>query len=148
MITLSNNETIRSIDNNTFLFQGNNQTFHLRYEEKKGFVICNEDYRMMSMNESYKDPDLKKFMITMRSIENVDNKNIFEIDGLKIGHINTRYYVYYDEELKKDIYTKEAEYTQYILVYKNNIYILTYCRNNKYVIHSFGPYHIQKYKSM
>jgi hypothetical protein len=140
MIILSNNETLSFIDNDTFLFEGNNQIFHLRYQEKKGFVICNEDIKMLSMNESYKDPDLKKYMITISSIQNVDNKNIFEINGLKIGHINTRYFFYFDKESKKNIYTKIPETTEYILVYKNTYNILTYCRNSRYSIHSFGPY--------
>lgn len=135
-LQLCNGEKITLIDLNIPLYQFTfqDQVFDLRYQEDHGFVIENQNIYMKSMEESFKDPDIKKVDITLRMIDRIDNDNIFEYYGLKIGNINTRYYSYLNED-KKRIYTKEPESIEYLLLYKNHYSILTYCRGSKFSIH-------------
>jgi hypothetical protein len=95
------------------------------YKKKQSYQGCHD-----------KIPNLKKYEFTKKMINSEeDGQNLFHYHYLDIGHINTTFYHYYDKILKKDIYTKEPEHTEYLFQGgKNKIAILLYRRSGEYLM--------------
>ncbi len=140
MTTLTNNELIEIKDNTKekpiYRFHGlNNEIFDLVFDSnEKYFKIIYDKhdlYYALKCESSYRTPDLKKLLIAYKYRNQIDNLNIFHYEGLKIANISTTFTSYYDETLKKDIYTKVPKYYTYLLEYNGYCTILSY-NENKY----------------
>ncbi len=139
---LANKEYIELKDKekSIYIFRGlNNEIFDLVFDtNEKYFKIIhftNDLLYTIKCENSYRNPDLKKLLITYKYIDICDSINIFHYDDLKIANINTTFETtfeyYYDEKLKKDIYTKKPKYYTYLIKYNNYCTILSY-NENKY----------------
>ncbi len=95
------------------------------FEKKQSYQGCHD-----------KIPNLKKYEFTKKIINSEeDGQHIFHYHKLDIAHINTTFYHYYDQILKKDVYTKEPEHTEYLFQGdKNKLGILLYRRSGEYLM--------------
>jgi hypothetical protein len=131
---LINNEFIQIKENEgklIYTFRGvNDEIFDLVFDEhEKYFKILydkNDLCYRLKCETSYRTPDLKKLLIAFKYRDSVDNENIFHYEGLTIANISTTFNCYYDETLKKDIYTKVPKYYTYLLEYNGFCTILSY----------------------
>lgn len=142
---LTNNEFIevKDIENGIYTFYGvNDEKFDLVFDNNdKYFKILydtNDLLYTLKCETSYRTPDLKKLLIALKYRNTVDNLNVFHYEGLKIANISTTFICYYDETLKKDIYTKVPKYYTYLIEYNGFYTILSY--NDK-------KYSTKRYKS-
>ncbi len=129
-----------------YLFRGvNDEVFELAFDENEKYfkIIRNENNDLiyqLKCESSYRTPDLKKLFIALKYSNFVDNENIVQFKDLKIINISTTFECYYDEKLKKDIYTKNPKYYTYLLIYNGFYTILSY-NEKKY---STKPINISK----
>lgn len=147
---LENNEQIIYSLKNPFC--KNIPILYILFIPSLGFYLYKSLQDIYDKNPSYqsnidKIPNLKKYEFTIKMIDlNEDKQNIFHENsenGIRIGHINTTFYHYYDKNVKKDIYTKEPEHTEY-LVKKNNMYaVLLYMKCGEYSIKNIGKNNYQ-----
>ena len=136
-------------------FCNNIPLLYILFVPTLGFYLYKSLEDIFNKNASYqgnidKIPNLKKYELTKKMVdsEEEDKLNIFhDKNGIRIGHINTTFYHYYDKIIKKDVYTKEPEYTEYLFK-KDNIYaILLYMKCGEYSIKNmnindyFNPNH-------
>lgn len=144
-MNLTNNEHIEIKDRNKsiYTFCGvNNETFDLVFDNtEKYFKIIryeNDLFYTLKCENSYRPPDIKKFLIAYKYRNEVDTsllkesiQNIFHYEDLKIVNISTTFTSYYDETLKKNIYTQKPKYYTYLIEYNGFCTILSY-NENKY----------------
>lgn len=144
-MNIINNEFIEIKDKNKpiYIFNGvNNEIFDLVFDDiEKYFKIVRYESNLfytLKCENSYRTPDLKKVLIAYKYRNQIDTcvleeagGNIFHYEGLKIVNISTTFESYYDETLKKDIYTKKPKYYTYLLEYNGFCTILSY-NENKY----------------
>lgn len=146
---LTNGEFIEIKENNSFTFRGiNNELFDLVFDnDTKYFKIYRENkdikYTIQCEN-SYRTPDLKKLLIAYKYKDIPDTsetgKNIFHYEGLQIANISTTYESYYDDNLKKTVYSKTPKYYTYLIHFNGHSTILSY-NDKKY---STKAIHISK----
>lgn len=139
-MNLANNEFIEIKEKiegkSTYTFCGlNDEIFYLVFDNNDKYfkIIYDKNdltYRLKYEN-SYRQPDLKKILIAFKYRNEVDDQNVFHYEGLKIVNISTIFKSYYDENLKKDVYTKNPKYYAYLLEYNGFCTILSY-NDNKY----------------
>ncbi len=143
-MNLTNNEYIElktnSEENLIYKFCGvNDEIFDLVFDNKEKYFkivrYTNDLLYNLKCENSYRTPDLKKLLIAYKyrnicdKSENV--QNVFHYSDLKIVNISTTFECYYDEILKKDIYTKKPKYYTYLIEYNGYCTILSY-NDNKY----------------
>ncbi len=118
-----------------YTFHGvNDEIFDLVFDKhEKYFKIVRSEndlvYKLQCEN-SYRTPDLKKLLIAYRYQDEIDThesmRNVFLYENLKIVNISTTFECYYDEKLKKDIYTTNPKYYTYLLIFNGCSTILSY----------------------
>lgn len=140
--TLSNGELIQLIgyidDCPYFLFSHNDSKFYLKFIKDVGFSIVEDSSKLFNVdiNTGKIDrlPSLKKLIITTNLINNVDNINIFDLDGiLKIGHINSVYYRNSEDNFCVSS-KKIIECSEYLLIYQGSKSILCYSHVSGYSV--------------
>lgn len=139
-IILTNNEFIQVKDVEDvedveekiiYIFRGvNNEIFELVFDNNENYFKIlydkNDLFYTIKCENSYRTPDLKKLLIAFKFRNEVDNQNVFHYEGLKIINISTTFDCYYDQTLKKTIYTKVPKYYTYLLEYNGFCTILSY----------------------
>jgi hypothetical protein len=128
-------------ENPTYIFHGiNNEIFELVFDNKEKYfkIIRNKNDDVMyalKCENSYRPPDLKKLIVAYKYIDTSDTneeiQNIFHYGDLKIANISTTFESFYDEKLKRNMYTKKPKYYTYLIKYNNYCTILSY-NENKY----------------
>ncbi len=146
---LSNGEEIEKIidyeDGYIYSFKNsfckNIPLLYILYLPKLGFYLYLSIKDIYEKKQSYqgshdKIPNLKKYEFTKKMLDSdEDGQHLFHYHHLDIGHINTTFYHYYDKLLKKDVYTKEPEHTEYLFQGdKNKIAVLLYRRSGEYLM--------------
>ncbi len=142
-ILLSNNESLIFIENyeNNEIYKfinTNNDNLYIVFNKIYGFELYKtyQDFinKINYISKAIKIPNIKKLDITYKIIDIIDNINIFEFNGIKIGHINTTFERVYNPI--KNIYepTKNADTTEYLLIKNDISAILLYSKNFGYSI--------------
>jgi hypothetical protein len=146
---LSNGEEIEKIadyqDGYIYSFKNsyckNIPILYILFLPKLGFYLYLSLEDIYDKKPSYqgreeKIPNLKKLEFTKKMLNSEeDGQHLFHYHHLDIGHINTTFYHYYDKILKKDVYMKEPEHTEYLFQGdKNKIAVLLYRRSGEYLM--------------
>jgi hypothetical protein len=141
-MNLTNNEYIELKTNSEetliYTFHGiNEEIFDLLFDNKEKYFkiirYTNDLLYNIKCENSYRTPDLKKLLIAYKyrnicdKSENTENiQNVFHYTNLKIVNISTTFECYYDQILKRDIYTKKPKYNTYLIEYNGYCTILSY----------------------